>query len=135
MVSVPISNEAIADVVWAALELSDRCKGGTDIEIDILPSGAVVLNIFLQGYNKSPEYRQYRIHSDEDAEAALEMLEEAKTLRKPREVEPKKRICLKEWIIDKAMRLLARIDHIRDAVREEREGWIMLKRAERSAQQ
>lgn len=78
MQAVPISNEAISDVVWAALELSDRCKGGTDININVLPSGAVVLDLYLQGYNNSPEYRQYRIATDEDAQAALSMIVETK---------------------------------------------------------
>ena len=133
MVSVPISNEAIAEVVWSALEMSDRCKGGTDIEIDILPSGAVILNIFLQGYNKSPEYRQYRIHSNEDAKAALAMIAEVKHIETPQTIKPKKRINLKDWFVKKAMILLARFEHIKDAIRGEREEWILLKRAERGA--
>lgn len=128
MQGVPISNDAIADVVWAALEMSDRCKGGTDIEINILPSGAVVLNFYLQGYNESTEYRQYRISTEKDAIEALMMIEQAKKVKKPRPTRRPILKRLKRWAWNTFMLAVVRIDHIRDAVREEKAGWIMLKR-------
>ena len=133
MQEVPISNESISDVVWAALELSDRCNGGTDIDIEILPSGAVILNIFLQGYNKSAEYRQYRIHSDEDAKKALKMLEEVESVRKPREKKVTVKDRLKMWAYNKLLLFAARLGHIREAIRGERAEWILLKREARKA--
>lgn len=116
MHEVPISNEAISDVVWAALNLSDRCKGGTDININILPSGAVILDMYLQGYNKSPEYRQFRIHSDEDAENALAMIRETKE-RKP--YVPTRKERFQEWV----KTVIVRIDRKLDALEREEKEW------------
>lgn len=116
MHEVPISNEAISDVVWAALNLSDRCKGGTDININILPSGAVILDMYLQGYNKSPEYRQFRIHSDEDAEKALAMIRETKE-RKP--YKPTRKERLRTWLET----TITRIERKLDALEREDKEW------------